>query len=312
VMERAHGVRIEWDEMPLRVRAAIEERLGSRVAEARNQLGGFSPGIAARVRTENGARIFLKALSPEQNPDSPDVHRREAAIATALPPEAPVSRFLWMHDEGPGGWVVLAFEDVDGHLPALPWHRDELERVVAAIAEMHAALTPSPLDLLPVGQKLAGQFNGWKHLRGDEPGLDAWSRRHLDTLTRLEAEAPRAAVGNTLLHFDLRADNILLTPDRVVIVDWPGAAVGAAWVDVIGMAPSVALEGGPEPAEFFAMYPGAGAADPRQVDAIITTFAGFFVYNALQPAPPGLPTLRAFQAAQGEIACRWLAQRLGL
>ena len=311
-MERAQGVRVEWDELPLRVRTAVEERLGSRVVEAHNQSGGFSPGIAARIRTDNGTRVFLKALSPEQNPVAPDVHRREAFIAAALPPEAPVARFLWMHDEGEGGWVVLAFEDIDGHLPTLPWRPDELDRVVAAIAALHAALTPSPLDLPPVGEKIAAGLNGWQYLRGDEPGLDAWSRRHLDTLVHLEAEAPGAAAGETLLHVDLRADNILLTPDRVVIVDWPGAAVGAAWVDMIGMAPSVELEGGPDPAQFFAMHPSARVAEPWKVDAVLATVAGYFTVNALQPAPLGLPTLRAFQAAQGEVARRWLAQRLDL
>jgi hypothetical protein len=97
----------------------------------------------------------------------------------------------------------------------------------------------------------------------------------------------------------------------VVIVDWPWAAVGAAWVDVLGMAPSVALEGGPEPSAFFGMHPACRAADPARVDAVLCTIAAFFTYNALQPPPPGLPTLRAFQASQGEVARRWLAERTG-
>lgn len=56
---------------------------------------------------------------------------------------------------------------------------------------------------------------------------------------------PPASRGDTLLHLDLRADNIVLTADRVYTVDWPSAAVGAWWVDVLGMAPSVAMQGGP-------------------------------------------------------------------
>jgi aminoglycoside phosphotransferase (APT) family kinase protein len=311
-MERAQGVRLEWDDLPLTVREAIEERLGGRVIEARTQQGGFSPGLGARARVDTGRRVFLKALSPAQNPEAPDIYRREGLIAAALPSAAPVSRLLWMNDEGQGGWVVLAFEDVDGHLPSLPWHPEELERVVAAIAEMHEALTPSPLDVAPVGEKMKEWLNGWQRLRGDESGLDTWSRRHLDRLVDLEAHAAEAAAGETLLHFDLRADNILLAGDRVVIVDWPGACIGAAWVDIVGMAPSVELEGGPDPARFFAMYPAARLADSYEVDAVLATFAGFFTYNSLQPAPIGLPTLRAFQAAQGKGARRWLAQRLDL
>ena len=39
--------------------------------------------------------------------------------------------------------------------------------------------------------------------------------------------------------------------------------------------------------------------------------AGFFTAEGLRPAPPGLPTLRAFQLAQGEVAQRWLSYRTG-
>jgi hypothetical protein len=36
--------------------------------------------------------------------------------------------------------------------------------------------------------------------------------------------------------------------------------------------------------------------------------AGYLTHQSLQPAPPGLPTLRAFQAAQGAVARRWLSE----
>jgi hypothetical protein len=53
------------------------------------------------------------------------------------------------------------------------------------------------------------------------------------------------------------------------------------------------------------------AADPDTVDAVIAALAGYFTQRSHLPPPPGLPTLRAFQAAQGEIARRWLARRTG-
>ncbi|HZS95110.1 MAG TPA: aminoglycoside phosphotransferase family protein [Chloroflexota bacterium] len=311
-MQRAQGVRITWDQIPPRVRDAIETQLGGRVVEAWNQQGGFSPGLAARIRTESGNRVFLKAAGPDLNPVTPAIHRRESRIAAALPSDAPVPRFLWSLDEGGAGWIVLAFEDVDGRLPSHPWDPAELERAVAAIAAMHRALTPSPIDLPPAAIRLSRTLNGWARLRSDEPGLDDWPRRHLETLTALEAEAPEAASGTTMIHIDLRADNILLTDTDVVIVDWPSAAVGAPWIDMIGMAPSVALEGGPPPEEFFRLHPASREAHPHRVTAVVASIAGYFTYNALQPPPPGLPTLRDFQAAQGAITRRWLAERLNL
>lgn len=311
-MGRAHGSRVTWEDLPPHLRETIEERLGSPVIEARNQQGGFSPGLAARLTTAHGQRIFVKATHPALNPDAPIIHRQEARVAAVLPEGAPVSRFLWLYDEGEMGWVALAFADVEGHLPAHPWQPEELQRVVAAIAEMHEALTPCPLDLPSAGERIASGLSGWLDLHGDEPGLDAWTRRHLDLLQELEREAPESAAGDSMVHLDLRADNILLTDDSVVIVDWPGAAVGAPWIDMLGMAPSVALEGGPEPAELFLTHPASRAADPRRVDAVLAAFAGYFTSRSLQSPPPGLPTLRAFQAAQGEVARRWLADRLDL
>jgi thiamine kinase-like enzyme len=39
--------------------------------------------------------------------------------------------------------------------------------------------------------------------------------------------------GNTLVHFDIRADNIVLGNDgRVSFVDWPWACRGAIWMDI--------------------------------------------------------------------------------
>ena len=68
------------------VRAAIEDVCGARVVEAWTQPGGFSPGLAARVRGANGGRFFVKAVSADANPDAPLLHRQEARILAALGP----------------------------------------------------------------------------------------------------------------------------------------------------------------------------------------------------------------------------------
>jgi aminoglycoside phosphotransferase (APT) family kinase protein len=311
----ATGVRRSWQELPARVRAAIEQRLGSPVVSAVTQTGGFSPGLAARIQTADGRRAFVKAVGPELNPDSPAFHRREARIAAVLPPGAPAPRLLWSYDEGESGWVALAFEDVDGRPPALPWRADELDRVLVSLADLAVALTPSPAPPDQVGSVAhSGIFDGawWRRLRDARPAdLDDWSTRHVATLAELEGAAPDAVAGETLLHIDVRADNLLLTPDRVLFVDWPHARVGAAWVDLIGFAPSVAMQGGPNPEELLRRHPAGRAADPAAVTAAIVAVAGFFTWGALQPPPPGLPTLRAFQAAQGTVARDWIMRRTG-
>jgi len=311
----AAGVRPGWEEVPGHVRAAIEEWLEDKVVAAGSTPGGFSPGLAARLQTRDGRRVFVKAVGPEPNPDSPALHRREVEIVRALPSEAPVPRLLWSYDGGEEGWVVLVFEDVDGRSPVEPWRAEELDRSLDALADLAGLLTPSPLPRTTVGSPedwpiVAGGH--WRKLAEERPArLDGWSLRHLDGLAALEAEAPAAAAGDTLLHLDLRADNLILTPDRVVVVDWPHARVGAPWVDLLFFAPSVAMQGGPPPEELLSRYPPARYADPDAITAVVAAIAGFFVGEGLRPAPPGLPTLRAFQAAQGEVAREWLARRTG-
>ncbi|CAN5466042.1 hypothetical protein BH18ACT1_BH18ACT1_00750 [soil metagenome] len=308
----AEGVRRHWEELPDALRATIEARLGAPVVAATTQPGGFSPGLATRLRLADGQRVFLKALSSTPNPQSPEMHRREARVAAALPPTAPAPTLRWAHDDG--DWVVLAFEDVDGTHPILPWRPHELTRVLDALAELAAILTPSPVELEAPGSLIGGSFDRWRRLvdgRAGRDGLAPDVLDHLDELAELESGWAEAATGTTLVHLDVRADNLLLTPDRVYLVDWPWAAVGAPWLDLMAMLPSVAMQGGPDPAEVWGASPIGRAADDDRVYAVLAALTGMFVVGALDPPPPGLPTVRAFQAGQGRTAWGWLAGRRG-
>ena len=99
--------------------------------DALTQPTGFSPGLAARLRLDDGRRVFLKAVHEAANPDTPGIHRREARVVAALPSSAPVPRFLWSYDDS--GWVALCFEDVDGRHPHEPWTEPDLALVIAAL-----------------------------------------------------------------------------------------------------------------------------------------------------------------------------------
>jgi aminoglycoside phosphotransferase (APT) family kinase protein len=307
------GVHLAWARVPDRVVAAVEELLGSRVVGADDRPGGFSPGAAARLRLADGGTAFVKAVSTEQSPDSPDMHRSEARIASGLPAGAPAPELLFVHDDGE--WVALGFADVDGREPAVPWVADELSRVLAAVAELHVALTPAPVDAPAVGERLGPLFRNWRDLASGRFPLaektDPWAVRNLERLAGVEALWEEAAAGDTLLHGDLRADNVMLTPGRVVFVDWPHGSVGAPWVDLVLLLPSVAMQGGPEPESLFDEHPSAREAPAEAVDSMVAALAGYFHIRGLLPSPPGLPTLRAFQSAQGVEALAWLRRRTG-
>src|SRR5438105_15321277 len=49
----------------------------------------FSPGVAARLRLADGRGLFVEAVGPTLNAESPAIRRREARIVSALPLTVP-------------------------------------------------------------------------------------------------------------------------------------------------------------------------------------------------------------------------------
>jgi aminoglycoside phosphotransferase len=304
------GTRIGWAEVPERVRTALTARLGAEVVAETSQPGGFSPGLAARLRLADGRRVFVKAVGKDRNPDSPGMHRREIEILRAMPAGLPVPALLDSYDDG--DWVALVIEDVEGRSPSVPWQTDELAEVVDALEVLSKGLTPSPVAAGAMADDQSGFFTNWHRFAAGPVGIDRlpdWAADHLDLLVDLESHSAQAVRGDTLLHGDLRADNMLRTAEGIVFVDWPQATVGAAWVDLVCLLPSVGLQAGPDPETVWRESFGANA-DPDRVNALLTAVVGYFLVNSLKPAPPNLPRLRMFQRLQGDVALEWLRNRL--
>jgi aminoglycoside phosphotransferase (APT) family kinase protein len=312
---KAEGARIAWQNVPPPVRAVIEQVCGSRVVEAKDQPGGFSPGMAARIRCDDGTRWFVKAATSEVNPDTPELHRQEAKVLAGLDRlisvnHLPVPRLRGTVESGP--WFALIADEVPGSQPELPWRGAELDRVLDALDQLAADLTPAPVAVPAISTYLESDFTGWRSLAQtpDDDRIDSWARVRIPELAALEATWSAHAAGETLLHADLRADNMLLTADGVVVVDWPHACLGAAFADLVFFAPSVAMQGGPEPAALLGRSRTGRSVSKEALAAVVCALAGYFTHRSLQPAPPGLPKVRNFQAKQGEVARRWLAALL--
>ena len=222
----------------------------------------------------------------------------------------PVPRLWGTVERGP--WFALVVDDVAGQQPELPWRDDQLGWVLDALDRLAAALTPAPVPVPAVEQCLGTDFTGWRTLARNPPDdrLDPWSRARLGELAALEATWAGYAAGDTLLHADLRADNLLVTAEGVTVVDWPHACRGAAFADLVFFAPSVAMQGGPEPAALLARSRVGRQAGRDALTAVVCAVAGYFTERSLLPPPPGLPTVRGFQAAQAETTVRWLATLL--
>ena len=308
-MVTAAGVRIGWQQLPQHVRAGIESIVGGRVVEAVSQPGGFSPGTADRVRTDDGRRAFVKAVSAAQNGRTPDLHRREARIAAALPASEYVPEHLGTYDDGE--WVALVLEDVEGRHPRTPWREGELAAALRMLRRLAEQLTPAPLAELPlVADELAGDVAGWERVDVDPPpDLDPWAASRLIELRALTEQAIEVLTGDTLVHLDVRADNLLVRPDGdVVLVDWPWACRGPAWLDTVMLLINVHVYGGHEVDRLLAAH----APDAAEVDvtAVLAGLTGYLVDVARRPAPRGLPTVRAFQQAQADALLPWLRARV--
>jgi len=288
-----------------------DARLGGLGARSR---GWFLPGCCALLGFEHRRGAFVKAVGAEPNATSPRFHRREARIAAAMPRSARLPHLIDSYDDG--AWVALLYEEVPGAMPRHPWREPELTTVIEGLASLHEVLTPCPVDdLEPTSERTRSMLSGWRTLAGLSTlpdGLDEWSRRHLERLAALESTCADAVdKGDTLVHGDVRADNVLVHGDSVVFVDWPHASRGAPVFDLVAWAPSVALEGGPDPESLLSRYRLAADADPDEVTAVVAGVTGFFAYQALLPPEPGLPGLRSFQDEQGRVARVWLRDRTG-
>ncbi len=313
------GQRLDWRDLPRHVRERISSLAGAQVTAETSATSGFSPGFAAVLELADGRGVFVKAVSSEQNPVSPDLARREIAVESALPPEVPAPRLLFSHDDGE--WVVLGFEVAHGRSPELPWRPDDLGAVLDALAQL-ADVEPLPGHRLPRSDDLfADDYTGWRKLAmlpDDERALVAqragelgrWATDNLERLVVWEQDAPAAMAGDALVHGDLRADNVMIDPDHslVWLIDWPHASVGAPWLDLACMLPSVALQGGGDPASIFRSHVLSDGVSDDELRAVLSGVSGYFVWSSLQPAPPGIPNLRRFQAAQGIATLRWLRE----
>ncbi|MFF2269285.1 phosphotransferase [Cellulosimicrobium cellulans] len=334
-------VRPAWPDLPQALRAAVEARLGAVVSGWSSHDGGYSQGLASTLRTSDGD-VFVKAVGPD-HAFTRDLYRLEARVAAALPAGTPAPALRWALDDdldGSGEWVALAFDVVPGRPVRTPWCEDELAAVADLARRVAEIQVPGDSSLPRFADTV--EWCEWEDLADRQPqGLstyDPWVAARLDDLATLAAPWPEATAGDHLVHGDLRGDNSLLVgpgagpltlPDEkpgawsreagglassglvAVAVDWPYAARGAAFCDAVGMLPAVQVEGGPPPEEVLRRHPLPRDVDPDAVTCYLAAITGYFLKSALDPAPPGIPHVRAFQRAQAEVGVAWLRRRLG-
>ena len=296
--------RLEWAHLPPAVRTEIEGRCGSPVVRAESQRGGFTPGFASVLTCADGSRHFVKAASTAAQRAFAESYREEARKLRDLPEAVPAPRLLWMVDDA---WVVLGIEYVEARAPRRPWRADELGLCLDALETVARVLTPAPqaLELDAFADDVAAWPAFWEtvRVRHDLP--------HADEAAALAAGFAEVVAGDTLVHVDVRDDNVLLTADgRALFCDWNWPTAGPAWLD------SLILLIGPrgdglDVEAVIASRPLLRDVPADHIDRVLALITGYFLSSAGEPVPPTSPYLRDVQRWQGEVVWDWLCERRG-
>ncbi len=299
--------RLEWTFLPPHLRAWIERRCGSPVVSAISQNSGFTPGFASVLVCEDGSRHFVKAASVKAQRLFADSYREEARKLSALPSGVPAPRLKWHLDDD---WVVLGIEYVAAHTPRRPWRADELDALLDALEQVADVLTPVPpgLTLDAASDDFAPLLDGWPGIRASRTDLDPERLAEAEGLARRYAEV---VDGDTLVHTDVRSDNVLIDADgRALVCDWNWPVRGAAWFD--SLAALLGPRGdGVDVDPLIASRRLLKDVDPEAIDINLALYVGYFLAQCELPVPPTSPHLRDHQRWQGEVCWDWLAERRG-
>jgi hypothetical protein len=199
---------------------------------------------------------------------------------------------------------MLLLEDLSRAYWPPPWDDELIERVRLTLDRVAATEPPA---YLPDLEHQRSFLSGWRGVEADPIpflGLELASPAWLEgALPDLVAASDRAVLsGSSLVHFDVRSDNLAFLTDRTMLVDWTHPAVGNPLLDIVGWLPSLCLEGGPRPDQIL-------GPEATELAALV---AGYFAFQAGLPPPPTAPTVRPLQLATLRVALPWACRLLGL
>lgn len=302
--------RLQWTDVPLPLRARLEDVLGAPVTDTVTPTGGFGHQLATALRLVSGRRFFVKAAPDDDPLTTSNIH--EAAVLEALPPGVPAPELLGIHRAA--GWTAVVIAHLDGPHPDLSPASVEASQTWALLEELTSSPAPAPYAaVVSTTPSTAAALHGWGELLADPPaGLAPAARARLLQLAELEAAWPALAHGDRIIHGDLRADNMVRDHDRgVTFVDWAHATTGPSCIDAASLAPQLILAGH-APAEIAGLlheHPNT-ASNPDTTTAFLAALTGHWHRNALEPAPPGAPGLRTYQHRAAAAGLALLGYRL--
>ena len=199
------------------------------VRRPRESEGGWSPAVRRILEFDDGTTAFLKFGGGRRA--RADV-RHESTLYDAI--DAPfMIRKLGGFDAPAGVGLLLADHDAATWPP--PWSDAEIGAMIEVLDALRR--TPPP-PVVAARSTAAARFDGegWTSVAADpEPLISrgvvapVWLERHLDHLV---AMSPASVLdGDTLVHLDLRSDNICFVDGTPRVIDWASARLGHRYLD---------------------------------------------------------------------------------
>ncbi len=299
--------RFPWPFLPPELRTAVETHCGARVVDEEPCDLGFTPGFAAVLTCADGSRHFVKAASAKAQRGSALSYRAEIAVLRCLHPDVPTPRLLWSIDSD---WVVLSTQYDGGRPPSLPWVGPELDACLDALERAADLLTPAPVAAEPVEKEFAAWPGYWDHVL-PLPHLQP----HLSEAAALASTFAEHCTGETLVHADVRADNLLILDGpagpTAQLLDWTWPAEGADWLDTVTLLALARAQGALGVDDLLATRRLTRDLSDDSVDAWLALLAGYFLKSADDPVPASAPHLRGHQRVAGAAFWEWLSDRRG-
>lgn len=236
--------------------ALLEKITGSKAARWTVPDCGLSAAHRFSVTLENGGRVFVKAAT-----DDVTEHwlRNEYKVLSEVKAPCMPRVIEWIDGPGP----VLFCEDLsDAYWPAshagVTWREGDIGLLLEAVKDIAAYDAPDGLLALKNPESAA-----WSAIAANPAGFlqlgvcsEKWFAQVAGAL--INAELKTDVTGNSLVHGDVRSDNICISGQRVMFVDWSDSVRGNARHDLASLLPTLHLEGGPAP--FSIMPDGGGEA----------------------------------------------------
>lgn len=242
VNPRAAGKRISY----LSIHPTVQQWVTKRFGECdilHEYSGGLSPGCAASLVSSTGHKIFLKAAPKKNNGVTVRLFEHEMNVLKSLPPGPHLPSVLHTYDSSE--WIALAVEHIEGRYPDVNREQD-MTLVHDALRTQEMSMSPPPTQLSIPGIKEIAQ---WWVPRWEE--ICATPHRFLGSYTstilngryrhKNIPEYAKTVIGkfqdDTVCHFDIRNDNILIdNNEKVVFIDWGIAMTGPWWTDTVILA----------------------------------------------------------------------------